>query len=287
MKKIWYRILCILLAGVLVVSCFFLVRQLSGYRAAKTIYDEAKNLAGMAEIDIENVAVSDQTAAETILPPQGETAPKEGASDSDAEEPDTLPESLSFLNQVDLSALQEVNGDVIGWIYLPDSAISYPILASQDNNEYLTQAWDGTSNAGGSIFLDERNESDLSDANVILYGHRMRDGSMFAALKNYRTADYWSTHPTVYLVTAEEIRAYDIFAAYEADVEGDTYWVTFPTEEIRIQAVEGYLSQSLVQQGTLDENASVLTLSTCNGRGTYETRWVVQASETHVWLRSK
>ena len=87
---------------------------------------------------------------------------------------------------LDLALLQKVNEDVMGWIYIPDTDISYPILRSKDNKEYLKLTWDLKNSVAGSIFLEHENNVDLSDFNTLIYGHNMKNDTMFGDLENYR-----------------------------------------------------------------------------------------------------
>ena len=91
---------------------------------------------------------------------------------------------------MDLPALQQVNSDVIGWIAIPGTEISYPLVQGTDNDYYLTHTWNQNSSAVGAIFMDCRCSADFSGFNTIVYGHRMNNGSMFAALKHYQKAGF-------------------------------------------------------------------------------------------------
>ena len=83
------------------------------------------------------------------------------------------------LRNMDFSALREVNSDVLGWILIPGSNVSYPIVQGSDNSYYLNHTWKKTRNSVGAIFMECRNSRDLSDFNTIVYGHRMNNRSMF------------------------------------------------------------------------------------------------------------
>ena len=104
---------------------------------------------------------------------------------------------------VDFRALEAVNGDVCGWIYCPDTPINYPVLQGEDNDTYLHHSYDGAYAAAGSIFVEALNRPDFADANTILYGHHMRNGSMFALFAELRDSDIFNEHRTIYLLTPE------------------------------------------------------------------------------------
>lgn len=196
------------------------------------------------------------------------------------EEPvqEPLAEEASFLLELDLEALRATNGDVLGWIHIPDSEIDYPIIRVEDNNEYLRRAWDGSRNQAGCIFLECRNSTNLSDFNTLIYGHYMKNGTMFGSLHRFAEKDYLDAHPCVYLVTDDTVRRYEVFSVYEADVVSDTYRLIFEDEARKQSCLDYYISSSVVESGLMPTpDDYVLTLSTCMGNGRYETRWVVQA----------
>ena len=111
---------------------------------------------------------------------------------------------------MDLPALQQVNSDVIGWIAIPGTEISYPLMQGTDNDYYLTHTWNQNSSAVGAIFMDCRCSADFSGFNTIVYGHRMNNGSMFAALKHYKKQDFLQAHPQIYVTNASGTHAYSI-----------------------------------------------------------------------------
>ncbi|MBQ6583391.1 MAG: class B sortase, partial [Mogibacterium sp.] len=84
-----------------------------------------------------------------------------------------------FTGVVDFDELLKINPDVQGWLYQKDTVINYPVVQGQDNDEYLHTLVDGTWSGGGTLFVDYRNQSNFGDFNSIIYGHHMKDGSMF------------------------------------------------------------------------------------------------------------
>lgn len=181
------------------------------------------------------------------------------------------------LEQMDLPALQQVNSDVIGWIAIPGTEISYPLVQGTDNDYYLTHTWNQNSSAVGAIFMDCRCSADFSGFNTIVYGHRMNNGSMFAALKHYKKQNFLQAHPQVYVTNASGTHAYSIYAAYEAALDGTAYYSAFSDETIKKAFIDEGVSLSVIRTGAVPTvNDHILTLSTCTGNG-HATRWVVQA----------
>ena len=96
---------------------------------------------------------------------------------SNTEDEYTLPLSVDF------SALKQENEDIIGWIYSENTPINYPVVQSDDNEYYLRRLTNGEYNIAGSIFMDYRNSASLEDNNTIIYGHNMKNNTMFGSLQ--------------------------------------------------------------------------------------------------------
>ena len=193
---------------------------------------------------------------------------------------------ITFLETLDLEALRQVNPQVVGWILIPDTRINYPLLQGSDNDYYLKRTWDQRQNAVGSIFLEHLSSPDLSDFNTIVYGHNMRDGSMFAGLRKYRDQSYFEEHPYVYIRSDQGVYRYEIFASCLAGINSDAYSLGFPGEEARSRFLDNVLADSFLSTGIRPEITDrILTLSTCSGAG-YTTRWVVQARLKMVPVQS-
>lgn len=258
-------------------------RQFLGYRKEAQAAEKAKRLA--------QVQPGQPTSAPETTPPAQTTPPEAAAtrpnSGIDASWSEPLEEKAKFLLEVELDALKAENPDVIGWICIPDTKLSYPLLQGEDNSYYLDHAWDGSKSTAGSIFLECQNSPDLLDFNTIVYGHHMANGSCFAPLISYRKEAFRQEHPYVYIVTATDVRRYEIFSAYEAPVESDTYRMNFGSSAKKQAALEHYIQSSLWRAPSAPEaNSYILTLSTCVGNGRYEKRFVVQGMLTGIFLRA-
>lgn len=107
---------------------------------------------------------------------------------------------------VDWDALKAINPDTVGWIYIPGTVVNYPIVQTTDNEKYLTHDFQGSEGwiaTFGAIFLAAENASDFSDANNIVYGHHLNDGSMFACLAGFDNVADFEAHRTVYILTPQ------------------------------------------------------------------------------------
>ena len=263
MKKQIRRVLTVFLTLVLLGSGMLSLRSWQQKQEAQRAYERAQALAAetletMKELSEDSVPLAEDPVSEEVRDP--------------------LEENAEFLLELDLSALRETNEDVLGWIHIPDSAIDFPLMRSEDNADYLNTTWDGKASVMGSIFLECGNSPDFSDFNTILYGHNIRGGKMFGSLHEFRDPAWREAHPHVYIVTDEGVRRYEIFAAYEAPVTSDTYRLYFEDDTRKQSSLEHYVTSSVWQAGPGPTVADhILTLSTCTGSGRYETRWVVQA----------
>ena len=99
--------------------------------------------------------------------------------------------------EVDFADLQEnTNGDIYAWIHIPDTKIDYPVLQHPtDNSYYLNHNLDGSRGYPGCIYTEDYNKKDFTDPNTVLYGHNMKNGTMFAGLHKYGDSEYLEEHP--------------------------------------------------------------------------------------------
>ena len=257
-RKRLFRIVELCLAVVLVVSLVMVIRTQMGYSEGASVYNEAIVAAELPEL--------------TAIPVEEEKTEASAAEDGVVTDP-----NLILMARMDLAVLREENPDVLGWITIPETELSYPLLQTVDNDYYLIHSWKKQGSNVGAIFMDFRSSADMTDFNTVIYGHRMRNGSMFASLKYFNDQEHWRTHPSVYLATFEGVYRYDIFAAYEASVGGTVYDFTERDEEGREAFIDDCLKLSVIDTGIVPAaDDQIITLSTCTGNG-YATRWVVQA----------
>ena len=279
MKRQVRTVLIVILAVIFVTAGIRLLAQQQDYREGKETYDEAAQIAGLSHPSPEPSASlaaapkasepSEEGQEQTLVPDQ---PPEESPEQSDAGE--------KAEEQVDLAALRQINPDVVGWISIPGTQLSYPLMQGTDNDYYLNHTWKKARSAVGSIYLDYRSSRDLSDIHTIIYGHRMSDGSMFNSLRHYNDLDYWKANPVVCLVTDTGTLRYEIFAAYEADVAGGhTYSLDLEDTQAQQAYLDASLRASVIETGVVPEPGErIITLSTCVSMGRdYDTRWVVQA----------
>ena len=170
-------------------------------------------------------------------------------------------EGLPFIN---FDALSNIGPEIIGWILIPNTNVSYPLVQGKDNDKYLDTGPDGRYSGGGSIFMDSRNSADLSDQNTIIYGHYRKSGSMFGTLLNYKKAEYLEANPYVYIIMKDTTYKYQIFSTYAVYETGDNYQMQFSSQsefEKHLKRIKG--RSNLENEFEPDPSSNIIELSTC------------------------
>lgn len=108
-----------------------------------------------------------------------------------------------FSGEIDFEKLRAINPDVIAWLHYPDMNMDYPVVQGEDNEKYLSTMFNGEWGACGTLFADCITEAPFKQFNTIVYGHHMRDGSMFAQLRKLKDPEFCKEHPRLELVTPE------------------------------------------------------------------------------------
>lgn len=165
---------------------------------------------------------------------------------------------------VDFDRLYEISEDAVAWIYAPGTAINYVIAQAEDNEYYLHRLLDGAYANGGTLFADCRNAAAFSDWNTIVYGHHMKDGTMFAALLNYREPGYYEEHPVMYLYTPGHRYRLELLAGCTVSLDDPVY--TLPaSEQDKDGIVEHVCERSSFRAAVpAEEGDKLVTLSTCS-----------------------
>ena len=166
---------------------------------------------------------------------------------------------------VDFESLKAINPDVIGWLYvdaLPN--INYPICRGEDNEFYLHHTFRKEYLFAGSIFMDSVNTPDFSDPNTIVYGHNMRNQSMFGLLKYLKDQEKYDSAPYFWILTPKGNYRYHIYAAFDTPYDGDTYTLFSAGGPELLKWEEEMKSRSAVTCDIpLSENDHTVVLSTC------------------------
>ena len=169
------------------------------------------------------------------------------------------------LDAVDFAVLNQAGVPAVGWLYSPNTPLSYPVMQYLDNEYYMERNEQDKKDKNGAIYLDCRNAAELADAQIMIYGNPMEDGSMFGSLVEYRSQAYFAEHPCLYLYTGEKTYRIDVFAANTASPEMANYPTWFETDASRTIYINGLRESSFIQSDmTIAADATLIALVTCS-----------------------
>lgn len=175
---------------------------------------------------------------------------------------DTKEETFS----VDFEKLLEMNSDVVGWIRFDEpSEINYPVVQGRDNEEYLKRTFEANTNKLGTLFVDVNNPGDFSGRNTFIYGHNMKNGSMFAQLLKYKDDSFYKEHPYFYIYTPDgKVRTYEIFSAGVVKDTSDSYIMDY-ADGAAFQTYIDYIKQQSAYPTSAEVTTAskIVSLSTC------------------------
>ena len=183
---------------------------------------------------------------------------------------------------VDFAGMWEINKDVYAWITVPGTVIDYPILQhATDNTYYLNYNIDGSYGYPGCIYTENLNSKDFTDNNTVIYGHNMKNGSMFSGLHKFEDASFFNEHTEVFIYTPEKEYEYTIFAAYIYDDRHLLYSFDFANQQVYANYLEDIqnmrsMNALLREDITVTAEDKIITLVTCIGNQP-DKRLLVQA----------
>ncbi len=186
------------------------------------------------------------------------------------------------------SQLKAINEDFVAWLYFPYFEINYPVVHETEIDEYLKKTFDGTRNSSGCLFTDILSSTDFTGMHDIIFGHNMRNGSMFGKFKQLTQAEDPSIireNPYIYIYTEKAVFKYEIFSFYVTTVGSDAYSVVTSQQEYD-DFINFATSSSIYKMPddlSLADYPSVLTLSTCSGRSGSGRRFVIHAAKVETW----
>ena len=236
------KVLLVVFAAIILVAGWKLWSIRAEYAEGETLYEEVAEGAVTLPEELEDFAVQSQEAPA---------------------EPEEAKVYIGTPPTVNFEKLWKTNGDVVGWIYAPGTPINYPVVQSEDNEYYLKRMLNGAANGAGTIFMDFRNEADLTDFNTILYGHNMKNGSMFGYLTRYRNQGWYDTHPVMWLVTPEETYRIDVLAGRTVKADDASYTIYNSQETFETWLTDFVSKSDFKSEAAVEDAAQVIALSTC------------------------
>jgi sortase B len=173
---------------------------------------------------------------------------------------------------IDFSKLKEQNNETVAWIKVNNTNIEYPVVKADNNDFYLNHSFDKSKNSAGWIFADYRNKIDNTDKNIVIYGHNMRDDSMFGSLKNILNSDWYDNeeNTNITLYTENEKCIYKVFSIYKIESE-DYYIKTEFSNDNEFDQFVNTIKKRSIKEFDIDVSNSdnILTLSTCANNNKY------------------
>ena len=236
-----------------------------------------KVISGLGEY---SAAESEYTALEELVeePESDPVSLKSDAEDYSADDADGIyfPWNVDW-PEVDFGALTAQNPDFVGWLYLYDTNVNYPVVRGADNEYYLNHSFSGASSASACLFLDCRNGADFSDSHSIIYGHHMANGSMMAQIVSYKSQEFCDAHPLGLLMTPEQNYVLEFFSGYVSEPDSEAWAIGFDGEEdFGVWLAEAVNRSGFASNVVPSVGDRILTLSTCSYEF-YDARYVLHA----------
>lgn len=253
------------LFGITVISCIMIADTMM--RSNAEIKD-FESLAALTQKQLENE--SNQTTTESK---------EDETSDTSIESPETEPKPIFTRN---LTPLFEKNNDCIGWICISDTAVDYPVMHTpQDQEKYLRKNFDCEYSSSGVPFMQGNNT--LESDNIIIYGHNMKNGTMFSDITKYRNETFCTEHPTIEFETGQGLKLYSVFAVVQIKNNDSWYRFTIATDEVDYENKVALISEAALYttESVPQFGQQLLTLSTCYGNSKSD-RLIVIAVETSI-----
>lgn len=251
MKKTVYAVLLVFFLGLFCYSVWNLLDIFGTYRQGQDSYQQLEQY---ITFELAEPSESAITETDAIVAEPAEQTPTEV----------TEPPELAGLPKVDFEHLAQINPDVVGWIYIKDTNINYPIVQGSNNKYYLDKLFDGTYNAAGSIFLDAENFPDFTDKHSIIYGHNMKNKSMFADLMKYKDQKFFEEHSECLLITPTAVHKIVIFSGYVSHNGSDAWELEFRDVSFSEWLKKIEARSFFDATNYPDEDDRILTLSTCS-----------------------
>ena len=253
MRQKMFAVLVVFLCGVILFCCAMVCTTLLERKKEQEAFDALAERVDRGE---------KPTSSASPAPQIGEPA--------ETQEPDRVPRNLA--------PLYAENGDFYGWLSIPGTDIDYPVMHTpQEPQKYLRRDFSGEYSVSGVPFLDGRCTAD-SD-NLVIFGHNMEIGTMFAELIQYAEGDSFTAHPLIELETAEECRVYRVFAVAKIHKTDDWYGFINAASDVEYETrVERLAAKALFCGDIPEAGTQLLTLSTCYGGDS--SRLVVVASRS-------
>lgn len=173
--------------------------------------------------------------------------------------------------KINFEELKQKNSDTVAWLKVENTNIEFPIVQANNNSYYLTHNFDKKYNVAGWIFADYKNKLDGTDRNIVVYGHNMRNNSMFGSLKDVITEEWYNNEENKYItfVTENDYQTYQVFSVYQIKTEDYYIQTEFKSNEFQ-EFIDTITKRSKKDFGiNVSKEDTILTLSTCANNNKY------------------
>lgn len=277
-KRFWTTVMIIALLALIGVLCYLAWYLFQDYLAQKHQQEVQEIVTVSSQVEEE----PEETVSE--IPEEIEEIEEEdlGKEGEATEVPDSI--FVDMENPIDFAALKEINPDLYAWIQIEDTQINYPIAQREgDDGYYLHHDMYGDAVFAGCLFTESCNKKDWSDPMTIVYGHNMRNQTMFYDLHKFEDEQFFKDHQYFYIYTEDCIRVYEVFAAftYIDNRILESYDFTNKDDfqkyldELRTGTLAGYQGGYHREETKVTTDDRIVTLQTCVGSGG-EYRYLVQ-----------
>lgn len=253
-RSIAVIVLILLLIGGMIYAGWQLGSILLGYKRDRSAYEQLATSALITVAEPEDTPVPNT--------PDPEATPGAEAT------PEPVQSEIPFT--VDWDYLSSVNSDIIGWLYCPDTIINYPVVQCDNHDYYLSHSFEGNYSSSGALFADRSSVVGINQSHLIIYGHNMKDDSMFGILGDYVDDDFYEEHPIFYFLTPEGSYRVELISAGVVE----SVLSNFPVYFSSTSEYESYLDKITsnaywVNSDAVSSNYQLLTMSTCTYGGGY------------------
>lgn len=170
----------------------------------------------------------------------------------------------NYVNSANEEELKSINSDYKMWIQIENTNINYPVVQGSDNDYYLKHNFRKESNISGTVFVESANDID-NDKNIILYGHNMRNGTMFNNITNYKEESFFNEDNKISIIMNNTLYEYEVFSVYVKNVNEVNLAIEFASEDEFINYAYNEAEESLYKKDVdFSAEDNLITLVTCS-----------------------
>lgn len=280
MSKVRIIVIIIAAIGILTAGIMLLMTSLE-YKRAEDEYESLSKYVTSSDDVTEDKKVTEEQSTDSTLPNGGIGANlSSAAEESEETEEKKITRNLNRDDfpkiGVDFDGLKKINNKCVGWIYVDGAQINYPVVQCDDNEYYLHHTFEEQENSSGCIFMDYEVDPELTSWNTFVYGHNMKNGSMFGHLKNYiNNSSTYDKNPYIFFFRPEGIYRYEIFSFYLDSTDSKMYYTCDTYKEYRAYLREATARSVRECAAKATPEDTIMTLVTCSGSGSNKQRFFV------------